>query len=108
MRRAEPRKIEFGAGDATESSMRFERTWYEVNPYVYAAMGAATIVYPPGSLLMKASGFVLLFAALTILGLRWIYRRDVDRAQELDESAYVGLVTQDLFFDAYPGNRRSR
>ena len=88
--------------------MRFERTCYEFNPYVYAAMGTATILYPPGSMLMKASGFVLLFAALTILGLRWIYRRDVHRAPELDQSAYVELVTQDLFFDPSPVDRRRR
>ena len=88
--------------------MRFERTFYEFNPYVYAAVGTATIVYPPGSLLMKASGFVLLFAAITILGLRWIYRRDVHRSAELDESAYVELVTQDLFFDSRANDRLRR
>ena len=108
MRHAEPRKIQFGAGDTTESAMRFERTWYEVNPYLYAAMGTFTIVYPPGSMLMKGSGFVLLFAAFTILGLRWIYRHDVHRHDELDQSAYVELVTQDLFFHSYPGDRTRR
>ena len=88
--------------------MRFERTCYEFNPYLYAAMGATTILYPPGSTLMKASGFMLLFAALTILGLRWIYRRDVHRGAELDESAYVDLVTQDLFFDSSAADRPRR
>jgi|GEM_PF-1773650 len=88
--------------------MRFERTWYEINPYLYAATGAATIVYPPGSMLMKASGFVLLFAALTILGLRWIYRQDVHRGNELDQRAYVDLITQDVFFDSAANRRRRR
>ena len=61
--------------------MRFERTWYEVNPYVYTAFSTATILYPPGSLLMKGSGFVMLFAAMTIIGLRWMYRRDVEETE---------------------------
>ncbi len=88
--------------------MRFERTWYEINPYLYAAAGTATIVYPPGSMLMKASGFVLLFAAFTILGLRWIYRQDVRRGDELDQRAYVDLITQDVFFDSAANRRRRR
>jgi hypothetical protein len=78
-----------------------ESTWYELSPFVYATAGIAAAMRSHGSLLMTASGVVLLLAAITIIGLRWIYRHDVVREADLDESQYVTPITQDLFYDTH-------
>jgi hypothetical protein len=63
--------------------MTLERLWYETSPYLYTALGVGTASDAP-NLLMKASGLILLAAALTILGLRWVYRRDEARGHARD------------------------
>ena len=87
--------------------MTLERLWYESSPYLYGALGIVTAA-DAANRLMKASGLILLGAALTILGLRWIYRHDEarSRARQLDEKRYVALITQDLFYDGTPTSSR--
>lgn len=57
--------------------MRIETAWYELSPYIYAGCGIVSNIYSPGSILLKASGLLLFFVAITIFGLRWIYRRQL-------------------------------
>ena len=59
--------------------MKIETAWYEFSPYIYAAGGITAILYSPGSLLLKASGFLLFFA--------------------LDRDEYDALLKQNLFYD---------
>ena len=82
--------------------MKVERAWYEVSPYLHLTVGVATIFYAPGSMLMKGSAMVLLAAAMTIIGMRWVYRRDLMQHLDarIDQRKYVALITQDLFYDA--------
>lgn len=61
--------------------MLAERAWYESSPYLYAIAGVIATLHDPGPLLMNVSGMVLLAAATTIVGLRWIYRRDAKARQ---------------------------
>jgi len=81
--------------------MKIETAWYEFSPYIYAAGGITAILYSPGSLLLKASGFLLFFAVITILGLRWLYRSDLPQKTDcaLDRDEYDALLKQDLFYD---------
>ena len=55
--------------------MDLEQVWYEAFPYVYGAGGAVALLFQPGSFLLKVSGGLLIVAAVTILRLRWVYRR---------------------------------
>ncbi len=55
--------------------MDLETIWYEAFPYLYGIGGVVAILIRPGSLLLKISGALLIVAALTILRLRWVYRR---------------------------------
>ncbi len=81
--------------------MQLEHAWYETSPYLYAAAGVAATLHRPGPLLMKASGILLLATALTIVALRWIYRRDAVQSGAIAiDRRDVALVTQDLFYDA--------
>lgn len=84
--------------------MKVERLWYELSPYAYSGVGVATALYTPGSLLLKASGLVLFVAAMTIIGLRFAYRRDLAQRVHvpIDQSKYVAPITQDLFYDGPP------
>ncbi len=59
--------------------MRAERVFYECSPYLHSVVGVATILYPDGSIAMKAFGLLLLAVAMTVLGLRWVYRFDLAR-----------------------------
>lgn len=65
-----------------KSVMDLETIWYEFSPYLYAAFGFTALVYSPGSYLLKGSGILLITAVLTILRLRWIYRRALDKKVE--------------------------
>lgn len=55
--------------------MDLENMWYEFLPYLYAVCGVVALSYSPGSYLLRGSGVLLITAVLTILRLRWIYRR---------------------------------
>ncbi len=78
--------------------MTLERIWYEASPYLYAATGVASARDPRASLLMGLSAMLLVVAALTIVALRWIHRRDGrDAALQLDVGRYVQPVTNDVF-----------
>lgn len=59
--------------------MDIESLWYEISPYLYAAFGVGAVFYGPGSILLKGSGILLIAAALTIVRLRWVYRRALFR-----------------------------
>ncbi len=59
--------------------MDLETVWYDAFPYLYGIGGVVAILIRPGSLLLKISGALLIVAALTILRLRWIYRRELFR-----------------------------
>ena len=82
--------------------MKIETVWYEISPYIYAAGGITAILYSPGSFLLKASGFLLFSAVITILGLRWLYRSDLPQTTDcaLDRKKYDALLKHDLFYDA--------
>ena len=62
--------------------MDLENLWYELSPYVYAVFGFVVMFHNPASNLLKASGLLLIAAALTIIRLRWVYRRAVDLTVE--------------------------
>lgn len=62
--------------------MDLETIWYEFSPYLYAVSGVTALFYSPGSYLLKGSGILLITAVLTILRLRWIYRRALDSKVE--------------------------
>lgn len=55
--------------------MDLETVWYEAFPYLYGIGGLVAIFLPGGSGLLRASGVLLIVASLTILRLRWVYRR---------------------------------
>ena len=67
--------------------MDLETLWYELSPYIYAACGVFSWFYSAGSWLLKGSGILLIIAALTIVRLRWVYRRalylNVETAENL-------------------------
>lgn len=68
--------------------MDIETCWYEFSPYCYIGTGIAAVYYASEPL-GRLPGFLLIFAALTIIRLRWIHRRAADakvaRAQDLAE-----------------------
>jgi hypothetical protein len=55
--------------------MDLEQIWYEVFPYLYGIGGFVAIFLPGGSGLLRTSGVLLIAASITILRLRWVYRR---------------------------------
>ncbi|MGI9024021.1 MAG: hypothetical protein ACR2GP_00250 [Burkholderiaceae bacterium] len=55
--------------------MDLETLWYEISPYLYAVCGLFLLSYGSASGLLKVSGILLIIAALTIVRLRWVYRR---------------------------------
>lgn len=63
-------------GKRDRQRMDLETVWYEAFPYLYGIGGVVAMLVTPGSLLLKISGALLIIAALTILRLRWVYRRD--------------------------------
>lgn len=71
--------------------MNFERAWYEGSPYLYAMTGALSAWRSDGSWLMNGSALALFCAAVTIIGLRWIYRRDNVQIlnDPIDQQKYV-------------------
>lgn len=62
--------------------MDLETIWYEFSPYLYAVFGFTALFYSGGSFLLKGSGLLLITAVLTILRLRWVYRRALDSKVE--------------------------
>ena len=55
--------------------MDLETLWYEAFPYLYGLGGVVAILLHGESGLLKGSGVLLIVASLTILRLRWVYRR---------------------------------
>jgi uncharacterized membrane protein (UPF0136 family) len=55
--------------------MDLEGLWYECSPYLYLAGGILTFV-KADSKVGVASGILLVAAAITILRLRYIHRKD--------------------------------
>jgi hypothetical protein len=49
--------------------------WYETSPYFYASLGAVVMLGSYGTL-ATSSGGLLVIAAMTILRMRWVYRRN--------------------------------
>ena len=66
--------------------MNIEATWYEYSPYVYA-IGGVVSISNYGSLIAIASGVMLLAAAITILRMRWVYRKNKALEREREERA---------------------
>ena len=64
--------------------MNIEATWYENSPYVYVVGGVVSISNY-GSTIAIASGVLLLGAALTILRMRWRYRKNKAEQREREE-----------------------
>ena len=54
--------------------MNIEAIWYEYSPFVYATAGVFSISNY-GSVISLVSGVLLIAAALTILRMRWVYRK---------------------------------
>jgi hypothetical protein len=54
--------------------MNIEPIWYEGSPYVYAGVGAVSLSNYQ-SYIAIMSGVVLLTASVTIIRMRWTYRR---------------------------------
>ena len=75
--------------------MTLESLWYEASPVVYLLSGSIATLYDAGPMLLKLSGLLLVMTALTMLGLRMVWRR---RAQDLfDEDGLRKLRADDLF-----------
>ena len=55
--------------------MDIESLWYEAFPFLYGIAGVVALLIKPGSTLLRISGALLVVAAITILRLRWVYRR---------------------------------
>ena len=81
--------------------MKIETAWYEFSPYIFVGGGIAAMLYSPGSILLKLSGLLLFFVAITIFGLRWIYRHRLapNGSDLLDQQRFDKLVAQDLFYN---------
>lgn len=54
--------------------MDLETLWYEVSPYIYAIAGVLALI-SVDSRLSTFSGGLLILAALTVIRLRWSYRK---------------------------------
>ena len=59
--------------------MDLENLWYEASPFVYGIGGLFALLTQPGAILLRISGVLLIAAALTILRMRWRYRRALYR-----------------------------
>jgi hypothetical protein len=57
--------------------MNLEVCWYEFSPYIYAVLGILAIVFSD-SFVGVTSGGLLIVAAITIVRLRWHYRKTQD------------------------------
>ncbi|MGI9025331.1 MAG: hypothetical protein ACR2GP_07070 [Burkholderiaceae bacterium] len=81
--------------------MKIETAWYELSPYIFVGSGIAANIYSPGSLLLRVSGLLLLAVAITILGLRWIYRRELTKSGGVpfSQKKLDKLLYQDLFYE---------
>ena len=55
--------------------MDIESLWYEAFPFFYGISGVVAFLIKPESTLLRISGALLVVAAITILRLRWVYRR---------------------------------
>ena len=58
--------------------MDIETCWYEFSPYLYIVAGIVAIVLSR-SLVGGLAGGLLIVAAVTILRLRWVHRRNEDK-----------------------------
>jgi hypothetical protein len=58
--------------------MDLETFWYEFSPYIYLVAGAISIFFSR-ALVGSIAGGLLIVAALTILRLRWVHRREQDK-----------------------------
>jgi len=63
--------------------MNIEPIWYEGSPYVYAGVGVASLSNYQ-SYIAILSGIVLLTASVTIIRMRWVYRKlkAIEREQQ--------------------------
>ena len=75
--------------------MDLETLWYELSPYLYSACGVVSLSYSSDSTLLKGSGILLIIAALTIVRLRWVYRRALYLNVESAESTFKQARDQD-------------
>ena len=75
--------------------MKLEKLWYESFPYLFVALGTATLI-SDGSLLLKASGLLLWASALTIIALRWLGRREL-QSSFADPRGLERLLAHDPF-----------
>lgn len=75
--------------------MDLEQVWYEAFPYLYGVGGLVALFFQPGSFLLKLSGGLLIVAALTILRLRWVYRRKLFEQAETPASMAASAVDDD-------------
>ncbi len=55
--------------------MNLETVWYELSPYVYTICGVIVLA-AADTRMGQLSGALLLVAALTIIRLRWVKRRN--------------------------------
>ncbi|MEO6024782.1 MAG: hypothetical protein ABIP64_17060 [Burkholderiales bacterium] len=55
--------------------MDLETVWYELSPYVYTISGVIALAVADARM-GQLSGALLLVAALTIIRLRWVNRRN--------------------------------
>ena len=62
------------------TAVNLETVWYESAPYLYMVVGLISVFR--GSVLAQVSGLLLITASLTILRLRWVYRRKQDAKVE--------------------------
>ena len=86
--------------------MDLETAWSELSPYLYAVFGFTALFYSGGSYLLKGSGILLITAVLTILRLRWVYRRAMDNQVKTAASILKQGRDQDqgqLWEEDYPG-----
>lgn len=69
--------------------MDIETAWYEFSPYVYIVVGVAAVYFATEPM-SRLPGLLLVAAALTIIRLRWTYRRaeeaKIVRASELAQA----------------------
>lgn len=71
--------------------MNIEAIWYEYSPFVYATAGIFS-VSNYGSIISIVSGFLLIAAALTILRMRWVYRKK--RAEQVNRDRRAERVAR--------------
>jgi hypothetical protein len=57
--------------------MDIEVLWYEFSPFIYIAIGVASVIFSPSQLTVLCCG-LLLIASSSIIRMRWVHRRKLD------------------------------